>query len=314
MLIILLWIIILILCLAVLIKSSDFFTDAAKKTGVILGVSPFIVGVTIVALGTSLPELSSAIWSVLKGSSEIVAGNVVGSNIANILLIIGIAALVSKKMRVKFDLTETDLPFLTGTTFLVGMMLLDRKFSLGDAIICLAVYSFYLVYLGSKRKKELTQTAEKEIKWSVPLLLPIILILSGLGIYFGSKYTIVAVIRLSELLNIGSDVIAISVIALGTSLPELAVTVAAARKNHPEIAFGNIIGSNIFNILVVFGIPGLISDLRISDQIIQFGLPMLIGTTILFYFFSENREINKWEGGMFLLIYVFFILKITGII
>ncbi|MBW2974454.1 calcium/sodium antiporter [Candidatus Woesearchaeota archaeon] len=315
----LMWAGVFVISLLVLVKASDYFTLSAEKIGLFFGMAPFIVGVTIVSIGTSLPELISSIFAVVQKSSEIVIGNVIGSNITNIFLILGLATLISRKtIKIDFGLIHVDLPLLICSAFLLGLTILDGKFTLMDALLCLASYLAYLLYTITAEKTHEDIEIEKEMKkmkkirkmgWKTPL----ILVFSSALIFLGAKYTVVSVIEISKILNVGKEIIALSAVALGTSLPELAVTCTAARKGKPEIAVGNILGSNIFNSLVVMGIPGLISNINIPRSIITFSLPLMVIATLIYYFITEDKEITKWEGYMLLVFYIFFIAKLFHI-
>ena len=312
---ILTWIIVFIASLSVLIKASDFFTDSAEKIGLHFGVPAFIVGVTIVAFGTSLPEIITSIISVLKDSSEIVVGNVVGSNIANIFLVFGLTAIIARKMTITHDIIKVDLPFLAGSALLLAASIWDGEFNRFEAVLCLAGLGIYLLYSVNskdKLKEEEDEELEKKKKGS-PWKAFVILAISAAFIYLGANFTIEAIIKLSELLNLGKEVIAVSAVAFGTSLPELVVTISAVRKNKPEIAVGNVLGSNIFNAFAVMGIPALIGPLAIPASIITFSLPMMLIATVLFILMMQDRKIANWEGWLLLLFYVFFIVKLFGI-
>ena len=314
------WLIIFIVSLIVLIKASDYFTDSAEKIGVYFGLPAFIIGVTIVAIGTSLPELISSIFAVLKGSSEIVVGNVVGSNITNIFLVLGVAAILGKKIKVTYELVHVDLPLLVGSAFLLAVTIWDGIFTLPEALLCIGGIILYLFYTINAEKKHKDVEIKKEMKGEIKkirkldLKTLIILAVSAFFIYLGAKYTVESVIQLSEILNIGKEIIAISAVALGTSLPELMVTVSAARKGKPEMAVGNILGSNIFNSLAVMGIPALIGTLIIPHSILTFGLPMMLIATLLYFFITQDKEITRWEGWMLIIFYVFFIGKLFNLL
>jgi len=303
------WIIVFIVSLSVLVKSSDYFTDSAEKIGIYLGLPAFIVGVTIVALSTSMPELVVSILAVLRNTSEIVVGNVIGSNITNIFLILGIAAIIGKKIKITYELIHVDLPLFVGSAFLLAVTIWDGAFTLYDAVLCLGCMILYLLYtIKAKRKREY-EIKRRKWEWK-PLF---ILILSSIFIYMGAEYTIKSIIRLSEILGIGKEIIAISIVAFGTSLPELSVSVSAARKGKPEIAVGNILGSNIFNALAVMGIPALIGNLIIPPSILTFGLPMMLIATLLYFFITQDKEITKWEGWLLIIFYIFFIGKLFNL-
>lgn len=304
------WIAVFLTSLFLLLKSSDYFTDAAEKIGISLGIPAFIVGVTIVSVGTSLPELASSFVSVFKGASEFVVGNVVGSNVANILLVVGIAAIFARKLKVSWDLINVDLPLLMASAIVLVFICLDGQITMIEAILALLGYGIYLAYTTSFHKKDKDNKREK-FKFTYIL----ILILSSVGIYFGAEYTIQSVIRLSEMFSFGdTSVLALSAVALGTSLPELMVSVQAARKGNHEMALGNVLGSNIFNSFVVTGLPALFGTLVVPGNIITIGLGFM-GAATLFYIVSVmDKEITMYEGAMFFLIYVLFIGKLFGLI
>lgn len=302
-----LWLVIFVVSLAVLVKSSDWFTDAAEKVGLLLGLPSFIVGVTIVSIGTSLPELISSVVAVYQGSSEIVFGNVVGSNIANIFLIIGIASVISKKLDISYELIHVDLPLFVGSAFILYLTVADGDYSWGEAIICIACFLVYCFYSISQREdgdEEDEDSGEKKGSIATQAL---ILAGSSAAIFVGANYTIESITKISDIIGIGKEIIAVSAVALGTSLPELLVTISAAKKGDPELAVGNVLGSNIFNSLMVMGIPGLLGKLVISQELVNDGLiTMLIGT-ILFFFVTQDKQVTRWEGLLFFIFYGWFI-------
>jgi len=308
------WIIIFIISLAVLIKAADYFTDSAVKLGNILGLPHFIIGVTIVSIGTSLPELASSISAVSKGITDIVAGNVVGSNIANILLVIGLAAVLSKKGRLEVtrNLINLDLPLLAGGGVIMMLFLLwDGHVTFWEGIIALLGYAIYLHYTIVYREKKKKEEIKKKEKLNLKIILG--LILGATFIYYGANYTIESVIKISEILNIGTAVIALSAVAIGTSLPEIFVSVSAARRGNDAVALGNIFGSNIFNGFVVLGIPALIKTLDVPEAVIGIAVPFFIAATLLYVISGITRKIYKWEGAMYLLIYILFVSKLFNL-
>ena len=313
-----LWIGVLVVSLAILAKSSDYFTDSAEVIGNFFKLPAFIIGVTIVAIGTSLPELVSSLFAVFNGASEIVVGNVIGSNITNIFLVLGITAIISKKITILHELVRVDLPLLVGSAFLFAFTIWDGLFSLPEALLFIFGVIFYLVYTMSTQEEHKDISVEKKIRkdlqkeklssktWGI-------FIISSIFIFIGAKYTINSVIQLSELLNLGTEIIAISAVALGTSLPELMVSITAARKGKAEIAVGNILGSNIFNTFAVMGIPALFGVLIIPQSILSFGLPLMLAATLLYFFITQDNEITKWEGWMLIMFYVFFVIKLFNL-
>ncbi len=305
----LIWSGIFILSLGVLVKASDWFVEGAEKIGLALGIPSFIIGVTIVALGTSLPELASSISAVLAGSSEIVAGNAIGSNITNILLVMGLVALVSKKkIIIERNLMDTDIPILVSSALILWLLISDLKLTIVDAVILLVAMGIFLAYTFEKPdnelEEELTDLPERQkIEWKT-----IVMVLgSGVLIYFGANYTVSAIQEISTLLGIGTGVIALSLVALGTSLPEVLVSVSAARKGNTGIAFGNVIGSNIFNTFAVMSIPRFFGEVIIPAEINDFSLPMMVGVTLLFTIMCLSKRISRFEGMLLILFYVIFL-------
>ncbi len=328
------WIFIFIISLTVLVKGADWFLEGAEKIGLALGLSPFIIGVTIVAMGTSFPELFSSLMASFRGVTEIVVANALGSNIANILLVIGISAILAKKLTASKSLIDLDAPLLAIATVLVLGVLADKKVVFIESIILVIGYFIYLSYTiihredkeETKDKKLLFNWAEKrkhllffsfkkrseKIKIKSKDIL--FLILGVLGLFFGAKYLIDSIIELSSILNIAAGVISITAVAFGTSLPELVVSVKAALKGKSELALGNIFGSNIFNILLVIGIPGLFNTLILDQQTFILGLPALGLVTFLFIISVISQRIHAWEGAMYLLLYAFFVIKLFGLV
>ena len=283
------------------------FVSSAEKIGVALGVSPFIIGVTIVAFGTSLPELATSVASVYAGSSQIVIGNVVGSNITNILLIIGIVAIVGGGINLDYNIMEIDMPLLLSSAFLMWFALMDGHldyFEVGLFIIALGIFLLYSI-----KKKRIIVADGDEIKASYFLYL----VLAGIIIYFSADYVIYGLKGIAEFMKIDESVISLGALALGTSLPELVVSLAAiTRKNH-SIAVGNVVGSNIFNTYGVLGVSSLFGSLTIPKVILQVSIPMMVGVTVLFGFVMALRKVSKWEGYMLLVLYIFFLYSLTKI-
>lgn len=292
---------IFVVSIAVLVKAADYFTSAAEKLGIAFRLPPFIVGVTLVAVGTSLPEFVSSVVGVLRGSPDIVIGNVIGSNITNIFLIIGIAAIVAKQMKLSFELQHVDMPILLGSVFLGVFVLIDGVVSRLDAVLLLLLLIVYLAY---------TMTSQKDVSHEKrgPILKPaIVLVVSAIFIYFGAEYTVRSVQDIAVQLGIAEGIIAITAVALGTSLPELIVSVRAAMKHNAEIAIGNVLGSNIFNMLGVLSIPALITPLVIDDALFLLGIPLLIVASLLLFFITLSKNVTRWEGFMLVIFYVAFI-------
>jgi len=306
------WAIVLIISLAILVKSSDLFTITAERIGLYLKLSPFIVGVTIVAIGTSLPELISSIFAVIQNNSEIVAGNVVGSNITNILLILGLSAIFAKEIKIKETFLRIDLMVFITSVFILILIMLNNTITLAESLIlvsCFIIYIIYIIKTKTPTGKEMKPDFKKEPLGTKTYLS---LIISILLIFIAAKYTIDSIVQISSLIGIGKEIIAATVVALGTSLPELAVSVSAAKKGKPEIAVGNVLGSNIFNIFIVTGVAGLFGTIIITQQILTIGSIFLLLSTFLYFFGIKDRSISSWEGLFFVLLYALYIIQIIG--
>lgn len=301
---ILLWSIVFAVSLGVLVWASGILIDSAERIGLWLGMSPFVVGIMVVGVGTSVPELVSSVYAALSGATEFVVGNVLGSNITNILLVLGIAGIVGKDSRLNRDLLHIDLPMVLGSAFLLGFLIADGSFTRMDAALCILgagiyIYSALATDIGSPTNRE--QPARVRIGVWVRLL-------GSLGlILLSAKFTVDAVVEIATTLGIGTEIIALSAVALGTSLPEIVVAITASRQGKIELAVGNIMGSNIFNAFAVMGIPGLAAVLTVPDQVISFSLPFFIAATLLYVLITVDAKINRFEGALLLLFYVYFI-------
>lgn len=295
-----------VVSLAVLLKASDWFIDSAERIGLSLGISPFIIGVTIVAFGTSLPELAASIVAVLKDESEIVVSNVVGSNITNIALVLGLTALVVKRIDLDYNIWHIDMPYLWGSAFILYFILQDQHVSFAEAIIFLIGIVIFLVY--SVNSNVPTKEERLKVGWKNYAML----LIGGLLVAAGAEWTIRGIKGLSVIAGINSEIIGLSAVALGTSLPEVIVSLNAARKGKASIAVGNVLGSNIFNTYVVMGIPALIGPLEIPDKINSYFLPMMVVMTLMFGVISNNKKITRWEGTILLLFYALFIIELIS--
>lgn len=323
------WIVVFVVSLFVLVKSADWLIGSSEKIGLSLGMSPFVVGVVIVGLGTSFPELISSFVAISKGVTDVVTANAVGSNIANILLIVGVAAIIGRKLSVTKSLINLDLPLLSITTVLLLGVAWDKQVTVGESIILLVSYVIYLLYtilhhddeegeeitdlLPSRQERREHIAAHKSSKFKRPKIErgDIVLLVVGIvGLIFGAKYLIDSLIIISETLNVGTGVIAITAVSIGTSLPELLVSAKAALKKKSEVALGNVFGSNVFNALVVIGLPGLFGTLSLDAQTFSIGLPVMAFATLLFVISGISRKIHIWEGAFFIIFYIFFIGKL----
>jgi cation:H+ antiporter len=331
-----LWVLIFIFSLFLLVKGSDWFVENAEKIGLALKISPFIIGVTIVSIGTSFPELFSSIAGVLKNTTEIAVSNVVGSNIFNLLVIIGSSAVVARKLIVTRSLIDLDAPLLALSAAILLFVFLDQKINFSEGVVLLLTFLIYLLYTIYQRKDEGEEetpeiveilpsrvtrrekeagVAEKEVveKVSLDVKTFVFLFLGIAFVLFGANWTINSLIKLSEILKVSPALISIIALAAGTSLPELAVSVMAAAKKKYEISIGNIFGSNIFNGSLILGVCALFKPLIVDNLTFSVGLPFLIASTLLFVISSISRRIHIWEGSMYLLIYLLFLAKLFNL-
>jgi len=322
-----------IISLAFLVMGSDWFLRGAEKIGLKLGLSPFAIGVLLVGMGTSMPELVSSIAAVAKGVNEIVVANAIGSNIANILLVIGIIAIIGRKLEVGKNLIDLELPLLGVSSVLFLSIVLDGIVFPLEAAFLFAAYLIYLVYSLTTEEREKASVAViekseeiiKKVKESKRGLSKYVLhlfsfrdytvfLLGIVAIYFGAKYLIESVIGLSSALSIAPGIISVTAIAFGTSLPELFVSGRAVMEGKSEVAVGNILGSNAFNALIVVGLPGMFSALPVGASVLSVGVPFMAAATFLFILSGISRRFYHWEGMMFLILYILFIFKLFGVV
>lgn len=325
-----LWFIIFCFSLYILIKAADYFTEGAEKIGLALKISPFIVGATIISIGTSLPELATSLIAVFKNQTEIAVANAVGSNITNILLIIGVCAVASGQLTVKRRTIDANLPLFVAAIVLLVAILWDKQVALGEGVIAIIAYIIYAVYGIHYEKKKIRADGilpGEEIpatrvhryhlhkrRRELNLGLIVVLFLSIVFIYFSADWLIRSISSIGTFIGLPPSLIVLTAMALGTSLPELIISYLAVKKGKSEIALGTIFGSNVFNALIVIGLPSLFKTLTVDDATYSVGLPFLIGTTLLFTFSVLSKRIRVWEGLIYLLIYLFFIAKLFNLI
>lgn len=309
-----LWSATLIVGLGVLVKAADWFTAAADQLGRSFGLSPFVVGITIMAIGTSLPELVSSVLAVLRGAPEIVAGNVVGSNITNLMLIMGITGVTVGHLRMTHEVVHVDLPFLAGSAFLLAAILWNGEVSLGEGLLSLIGLALYLHYaLKNQRVPKDERDDRHEDGRRIGRVRPSLVVLAtAVLIWLGAELTVAAVVELSAILAIGTEVIAASAVALGTSLPEVMVAIAASRMGKGELAIGNVLGSNVFNAFAVIGVSALFGTLVVPASILDFALPLMVAATVLIVFMVMEKELTLWEGWLLLLFYVYYLGALFG--
>ena len=310
-----------ILGLAILVKGADMLVDGASAIAVRLGITPIVIGLTVVAFGTSLPELIVNIFAALDGSTDIAIGNVLGSNIANILLILGIAALV-RPLTVQHGTVWKEIPFSLLAVLVIGVMANDRlidglpfnALTASDGLVLLLFFLVFMYYTYTISKNP--DIKAEELTGLVPLGWAIPLVLLGLCfLVLGGKAVVDAAVILAGLFGLSEAVIGLTVVAVGTSLPELVTSAIAAYKGNPEIAVGNVIGSNIFNIFWILGVSSVVRSLPFSEALTRdVGMVILVtGMLFAFMFIGKRNELERWQGGSFVLIYAaYLILLVSG--
>lgn len=308
MTILLVWVLIFIVALIVMLKGADLFLISSETIGRAFGLSSFIIGAVIVGLGTSLPELSVALFALAGNAHDVIISNAVGSNVSNILLIIGTSALIARKLVISKNLIDIDLPMIVASTVIFVAVVWNQQVDFGEALILICTYIIYFAYtIFSPRGIESDENVSDKKKEKITIKLFIMLILSGASLIFGAKYLIDAVVHIAEIIHVPSSLISITAVAIGTSLPELIVSVKAARAGKSEIAVGNIFGSNSFNALIVVGLPALFTQLHVDSTTFSIGVPVMAAATFLFLVSGISKRIYLWEGAMFIMFYIFFI-------
>ena len=294
-----------------LIKGADIFVDGASDTARKFRVPKMLIGLTIVSFGTSAPELAVSIQSILSGKGDILLGNVVGSNVLNILLILGLASLVGT-LRVNTATVKKEIPVLVLITLAFVALLSDKIFGLAeniftrqDGVVLLLFFCIFIYYLiGMVRKKDTNEEENKDEK-PVKLVKALLMIVIGLfGIVLGSDFVVRGASEIAVIFGVSQRIISLTIVALGTSLPELVTSVIATKKGEYDIAIGNIVGSNIFNIGIVAGLPvaifggvggGAFSYIDI--------IALIISAVVSFFFARHGGRIGYKKGIIFLLMF-----------
>ena len=304
-----------VLGIYLLIKSSDVIVEGASALAKKFGISAIVIGLTVVAFGTSLPELIVNLFASLEGSSEIVFGNILGSNMANILLVLGISAIIGKIV-LHVPTVWNQLPFALFATFIL-FILSRASLSSGspaylhfnDGIILLSFFGLFIYYIFQRMKEDKSSFKIDEILHESNKEISLKLFFGLLGIYFAGQWVVNGAIFIASQLGVGEFLISATIIALGTSLPELAVCVSAVRKKETDLAVGNIIGSNVFNILLVMGIIPLVRPVLVPSFVL-FDIALMFFATLLlfvFMFTGAKKELKRNEGFIFIALYILYI-------
>lgn len=327
--------------LLLLVKSADFLTESAVKLAADLKVPAFITGLTLVSLGTSLPELSSAIAAVMRGRGELASGLAIGSTIAGILLVVGVSAVFAGVLAVRKKLIDLDIPLFAASLALFFFIAADRQINLLEGIILLAgffVCAFYILeenrdgeitaddlitpdLLAEKNIERLIEvlptrmekslSAKKESGFSLKSFLFLIFGLAGLSI--GAKLAVDSLVSISDIVDAEGTILAMTMLAVGTALPELFVAASAAARKAGGLALGNIFGSSIINLSLVLGVSSMLGRISVDTVAFTVGLPFLLASGILLVVSCVSQKIHYWEGIMYLLVYMLFLIKVFGL-
>ena len=307
------WSGILIASLYVLVRGADLFVVGAKRIGASFGMSSFAIGVLIVGLGTSLPELASSLAAVMAGTTEIVVANAVGSNITNILLIVGVLAMIGGPVIINKNLLKTELPIFFIATVHFVAVIHDGYVDRIEALLLFGPFCVYIWYLFSssneaKKEMEVKDVAKLETK-------DVVFAVLGVGaVLAGAHYTVAMAVNIATELAVPIGLVSIGAIAIGTSLPELFVSLQAIKNKETDLAIGNIFGSNAFNILMVVGIPGLFTQLKVDEVVLGLGMWILVAASLILFVNGLSRRIQRWEGVAMILFFCFFLIKLIDFI
>jgi len=298
--------------LAALVAGAELLVRGAARLALAWGISPLVVGLTVVAFGTSAPEMAVSLGAALNGRADIAVGNVVGSNIFNVLFILGLSALVVPLV-VNAQIIRQEVPIMIGASLLLLVMGLDGRLGLFDSALLLGLMIAYTVFLTVQSRRE-TQTTSDEYahlaqatRWDRHWAVQLLLIAAGLGLLvLGSEWLVGAAVAFARALGVSDLVIGLTIVAAGTSMPEVATSLMAAIRKERDIAIGNVVGSSTFNILGCLGLTGIVSGhgLALAQPVLNFDIwVMLAAAFACLPVFLTGREIARWEGAVFLAYY-----------
>ena len=297
-----------------LIKGADWFVDGAASLAAKFGIPQLVIGLTIVAMGTSAPEAAVSISAALQDNAGITIGNVVGSNILNVLVILGLASVIIpiavKKSTIRYEIPFTIL--VTGVLAVLGLW--DNEISRLEGVILWVLFIVYLAYLFVMTKKGDADAEENESKLDKVWKMVIFILIGGGLIVFGSDVTVDAATKIAGYFGMTDRLIGLTIVALGTSLPELITSVTAAKKGNADIAIGNIVGSNIFNILFVVGTTALITPVVYAQNFIVDSIVAVVVMVLLWFLvINKDKKLKRWGGVILLIGYVgYFIYLVQG--
>ncbi len=301
--------VLLVVGMALLIKGADFFVDGSSKIAKAFHIPSLIIGLTLVSMGTSAPEASVSINAAVNDLNDLSIGNVVGSNIFNTLFILGVSALFTPLL-IKDEMKKYDIPIMIGlylVLILFGFVISPLKLDIIESIVLLLIFVAYILSLFFRAKKEnQNKVAEDEEKISTgKLVVSIVLAIVGLAaIIFGGDLVVDSASSIATRLGMSEALVGLTIVAVGTSLPELVTSVVASVKKENDIAIGNVIGSNIFNVVFILGLSSTISSLVVNSAVLLDMIVMLVSGVIVLIFAICSKKVNKWQGIIMFMLYV----------
>lgn len=299
--------------LALLVVGAEVLVRGASRLALSVGISPLVVGLTVVAFGTSAPEMAVSVQSAASGRADLALGNVIGSNIFNVLFILGLSALIVPLL-VARQVIRQEVPVMIGASLLLFLLGADGRIGRADGVVLLGLllgYTVFLVRQSRHRNRasgaELPDAASAPAAWERRLPVQLFFIVAGLGLLvLGATWLVEAAVAFAQHFGVSELVIGLTIIAVGTSLPEVATSIVAALRGQRDIAVGNAVGSNVFNILAVSGLASVTSPsgMAVAPSVLAFDLPVMIAVAVACWpiFFTGNR-IARWEGALFLALY-----------
>jgi|AntRauTorcE11898_2_1112593.scaffolds.fasta_scaffold09386_1 cation:H+ antiporter len=329
-----------VVSLAVLLKASDTFTSSMERIGLGLGISPFVVGATVVAAGTSLPELASSLLAVLANEPGIVTGSAVGSNVANVFLVLGTVSVLANGIDVDREVMRVDLPLLVASAVFLLIAAWDGVFVWYEGVLALVGLLVYLEFsisnpgrfrgpvqsvfvdqfesfgvddaTATESTEPNPEPADDSDSVDVGVRTVVVAVVSLAFVVLGANYLVESILDIAAVAGVGSEFVALTAVSIGTSLPEIAVSVAAVRQGNANIAVGNVLGSNIFNAFAVMGVPSLVRSLPVSPAIREYALPVMVISSVLYIFIAQDREITRYDGLALLLLYAVFLVNLVS--
>ena len=308
-------ILLFVLGIALLVLGAELLVRGASRLALAAGVSPLVVGLTVVAFGTSAPELAVSVRAAVAGSADIAYGNVVGSNIFNVLFILGLSALVAPLL-VDRQLIRRDVPIMVAVSLLLPLLALDGRLGRIDGALLFGGILAYTVFSVVQSRKERAATREEMAAGSTdeapgPWWANLLLVLGGLAmLVLGARWLVDGAVAFARSLGVSELIIGLTIVAAGTSLPEVATSVLASIRGHRDIAVGNVVGSNIFNILCVLGLTGLVapSGVPVAPGALAFDTPVMVAVALACLpIFFTGPGIARWEGALFLFYYAAYV-------